>query len=482
MEEILQKIVDNRIKKIKEKGFTFGREIPAAREVPLINPDFTNGLVITEIKRGSPSEGRMNEISDPVKLASEYVKGGAGIISILTEEDFFFGSIDDLMKVKRAFPGTPVLRKDFLIYEEEMEISYRMGADLVLLIASVLLENRNLRKLKSMKERAESFGLTALIEVHSLEELKLVLKLKPKLIGINSRDLGSFKINRAYPVALKNLIDDKINVVYESGIRNYTDAFFAGSSGFKGILVGTSIVKSGDYVNKIAGIKNGFASGLKNQTGFYLKLFKKIYLDRKLAVKICGITNYEDAKLAVDRGAGIIGFILAKSPRQISLENAKEISRKIGGRVLKVAVVVDEYADEAAEAVCQGYFDAVQFHGDFDNDKCMSYNTNWYRAVRVASKEDFDAKYNCPIILYDAFSKEAYGGTGKGIDEELLEYAKGKGIDLCLAGGINADNVEDIVEKYSPLMIDVCSGLESGPGKKNRKNLIKFFKKIKHRI
>jgi indole-3-glycerol phosphate synthase/phosphoribosylanthranilate isomerase len=355
-----------------------------------------------------------------------------------------------------------------------------MGADLVLLIASVLIdEKKGIKKLKSMKNKAESMGLLPLIEVHNFEEIKEVLKIKPKLLGINSRDLKSFKINRAYPFALRSIIDKDINVIYESGIRNYSDAFFAGSSGFKGVLVGTSIVKSGDVKSKITDIKNGFINGIKNHNDFYNKIFKTIYLAKKIVVKICGITNLNDAKIAVKNGADIIGFILAKSPRQIALDDAMAISSKIGKKVLKVLVVVDEFIESAVDAVKKGHFDAVQFHGDIDNEKAAGFNVNWYKAVRVSSKEDFNAGYSSPVILYDAFSKEAYGGTGKLIDDELLNYAVSNNIDLYLAGGINPDNVAEIIKKYKPLMIDACSGLESSPGKKDAQKIKKFFKEIK---
>lgn len=477
MEKILKDIVDKRKITIKEKGITFGINIPEKRVVPLSLPDFEKGVAICEIKRGSPSEGLMNNIKDPVSWAGDYVEAGANAISILTEEDFFYGSLQNLIDVKTAYPSMTILRKDFLLSPEEIEISYRAGADMVLLIVSVLVDltAKDLTLIKSMKDKAESLGMLPLIEVHNKEELDAILPLNPKLIGINSRDLKTFKINRGYPVGLRNLFPEGSYSVFESGIRNSTDSFFVGSSGFNAILVGSSIIKSGNIKEKISDLKSGFSTGMKNRNDFYTKIFYKMFVQQKTVVKICGITNIEDAKLAVEAGADAIGFIFAKSPRQVDFETAKQIAGVIGDRALKVGVVVNDAIEEVVKAVRDGWLDAVQFHGDIDNDTAASYNVCWYKAVRAATAEDFYLPYFSPLILFDAFSKEAYGGTGKQIDKELLDYAMSKDIPLNLAGGINPDNVNHILETYKPLMVDVSSGLEAKPGKKDPDKIKKFF-------
>ncbi|MCK4798516.1 MAG: hypothetical protein KAT05_14135, partial [Spirochaetes bacterium] len=449
MEEILKKIINKKTETINKKGTNFGITIPDERKVPLNAPDFSKGVMICEIKRGSPSEGKMNNIKNPVKWASDYIKAGACVISILTEQDFFYGSLQDLINIKEEFPQITVLRKDFLLTIEEIEVSYRAGADMVLLITSVLRDykdNKDLSLLNKMKSKAEDLGMVPLIEVHNQEELEAVLPLKPKFIGINSRDLKTFKINRGYPIGLKKLIDESIYTIFESGIRNKTDAFFVGVSGFNSILVGSSIIKSGNIVGKISEIKRGFVNGRNNQSNFYTKIFYKIYIEKKLVVKICGITNVEDAKLAADAGADIIGFVFAKSPRRVKINEAKKISQILGTKVLKVGVVVDEDIQEVVNGVREGWLDAVQFHGDVDNDTAASYDVCWYKAIRVAKKEDFHKNYYSPILLYDAFSKKTIGGTGKRIDKDLLDYAKGKGIDLYLAGGITPENVRSIID------------------------------------
>lgn len=475
MAEILKNIVSKKIEDIKENGYTYDLEIPEKRNVPLVIPDLEELIVICEIKRGSPSEGKMNEIADPVAMAREYIDSKVNVISVITEKNFFYGSLKDLIHIKNNFKHISVLRKDFLIDEEEIVISYKLGADLVLLITSILPFD----KLKSMKELAESLGMLPLIEVHNEKELDMVLRLNPKLIGINSRDLKTFKIDRNYPIALKSLIPEDIKVIFESGIRNYTDAFFVGNSGFNGILVGTSIIKSNKIFEKIEELRNGFFSGFKNRNYFYRKIFEKIYFQKKLVVKICGITNIEDALTVREAGADIIGFVFAKSPRQIGLNKAKEICEVLGNTILKVGVVVDTDIENVAQLVKKGYLDAIQFHNDMNNEECISYNVCWYKAVRLKEEKDFLSEFYSPIVLYDAFSPNSYGGTGSLINKELLNFAIQHNIKLYLAGGINIDNVEDILKEFRPLMIDLSSGVEKYPGKKDKEMIYLFFKKIK---
>lgn len=481
MDKILEKIVKKRIETIKKKGKEFGCAIPPKRNVPIILPNINNGIVICEIKRGSPSEGRMSEIDNPVEFAKKYIANGANAISILTEEDFFYGSLNDLMAIKQAIPNSAVLRKDFLLSEEEVEISYRAGADIILLIIALFddkIKGLNFERLKRMKQKANKLGLLTLIEVHNKEEYDIAKKLSPQLIGINSRDLTTFKIIRGYPYGLKSIIKNS-SIIYESGIRNGIDSSFIAREGFDGILIGTHIIKSNNIGNQVREIKNGFNNGRKYLSKFYKTIFKRIYIDKKIVVKICGITNYEDALYAKKAGADILGFIFAKSPRQITLDKAKQISDKIGDSILKVGVVVDSNIKEVVNAVKDGWLDAIQFHGDIDNDTANSYGVSWYKALRLAKKEDCLQQYYSPIILFDAFSKKEFGGTGKQIDESILNYAKSKGLDLYLAGGINPTNIVDIVEKYSPLLIDISSGVEECPGKKDHTKIKTIFDSLK---
>lgn len=480
MEKILKEIVETKLNKKKEVNIT----LPEKRVFPLIKPDFRDGFIICEIKRASPSEGLMKNIYNPEKWASRYFSAGANAISVLTEENYFSGKLDDLIQIKKVFPDKIVLRKDFLFTDEDIDISYYAGADIILLIASVLIDldkNHSLDLLKKLKKKSDFYGMSSLIEVHNIHELEAVLEINPEIIGVNSRDLKTFKINRNYPFALLKLIPDHIVKIYESGIRGYSDAFFIGLSGFSAILVGTSVVKTEEerIEEKIGEIRNGFINGLMNKSRFYKELFYKIYIEDKIVVKICGITNLEDALFAVKCGADIIGFVFAESPRKITFKKAKEISDKLPSHVLKVGVVVNENILEAVKAVKEGWLDAIQFHGDYDNDFCQSFNCCWYKAVRVKDEKSLDNEFYSPIVLYDAFSKDSYGGTGKQIDENLIKLAKMKKDILCLAGGINPDNILEILNKFTPSLIDLSSGVEEKPGKKDHKKIALLFEKIK---
>ena len=479
MVTILEDICRKRSETILQKGIEFGCAVPEKRTVPLIRPDLTTGALICEIKRGSPSEGRMREIEDAAQTAGEYIQAGANVISVLTEENFFFGSLNDLIRVKSQYPDVAVLRKDFLQSAEEIDVAYRAGADWVLLIAAMFDDSPNgFETMLEMKQRAESFGMQTLIEVHNQDELNFILPMNPRLIGINSRDLKSFRIDRNYPVALKSLLPD-CDVIFESGIRNRTDAFFIGTNGFAGMLIGTSIVKSSDINSQIRQLQAGFRAGTKVRSEFFRRIFHKIYIENKLAVKICGITNIEDAELAVELGADAIGFVFADSPRQVSVEMAREISQKIGNRALKVGVVTKTDSPEIVQAICDGWLDAVQLHGSFPVPELEAMECCWYQALPVKDSADLERPPVSPFTLFDAFSKSQVGGTGKTIQDEIIQIAVKKRISLYLAGGINPGNVVQILEKYRPKLIDLSSGLESAPGKKDATKMKDFFDKIR---
>ena len=248
-----------------------------------------------------------------------------------------------------------------------------------------------------MKVRADLLGILPLIEVHNEKELDMVLPLKPQLIGINSRDLNTFRIDKNYPFALKRIIelDNQKNsyqtsIVFESGVKSQIDSFFIANSGFKGILVGSSIVKSEDSTNQIKLLKNGFQIGSKYNSRFYDKIFYKYYIEKRVVFKICGITNITDAMYCVKSGVDILGFIFAESKREISIESAKEILSQIGDSVLKVGVVVDKNIDGVVKLVKDGWLNAIQFHNDFTDEECMAFGVCYYKAVRVKDKNDID--------------------------------------------------------------------------------------------
>ena len=197
--------------------------------------------VIAEVKRSSPSKGSLSAITDPAALAESYQKAGASVISVLTEERRFKGSLSDLDAV-RSRVDIPVLRKDFMVDEYQFYEARAHGADLVLLIVAALSKSQ----LKDFFDIATELEMAALIEVHTADELERALEISPRIVGVNSRNLKSLEVD---PKAFADLIPQipaELIRVAESGISTRSDVEFARNSGAKAILVGEALVTSGD--------------------------------------------------------------------------------------------------------------------------------------------------------------------------------------------------------------------------------------------
>lgn len=203
--------------------------------------------VIAEVKRSSPSKGALAEIADPAALAAEYEAGGAATISVLTEGRRFGGSLDDLRAV-RAAVRTPVLRKDFIVSSYQLFEARAAGADLALLIVAALEQSA----LESLIERAESIGLTPLVEVHDEEEVARALDAGARLIGVNARNLRTLEVDRDTFSRLAPLIPDDVVRVAESGVRGPHDVFEYAKQGANVVLVGETLVKGKDPRSAVA--------------------------------------------------------------------------------------------------------------------------------------------------------------------------------------------------------------------------------------
>jgi indole-3-glycerol phosphate synthase len=203
--------------------------------------------VIAEVKRASPSAGSLAAIADPAKLARAYEDGGARIISVLTEERRFCGSLDDLDAV-RAAVSVPVLRKDFVVQPYQIHEARAHGADMLLLIVAALEQ----AALASMLDRTESLGMTALVEVHTEQEADRALKAGAKVIGVNARDLTTLEVDRdCFARIAPGLPSDVIRIA-ESGVRGTADLLAYAGAGADAVLVGEGLVKSGDPRSAVA--------------------------------------------------------------------------------------------------------------------------------------------------------------------------------------------------------------------------------------
>ena len=210
------------------------RDVMAALRAPGIG-------VIAEVKRSSPSKGKLATIPDPADLAATYADGGARVISVLTEERRFGGTLADLAAV-RAAVDVPILRKDFIVSPYQVHEARAYGADLVLLIVAALEQNA----LDSLLDRVESLGMTALVEVHTEEEADRALEAGAKVIGVNARNLHTLEIDRTIFGRIAPGLPNDVLRVAESGVRGPADLLTYAGWGADAVLTGESLVTSGD--------------------------------------------------------------------------------------------------------------------------------------------------------------------------------------------------------------------------------------------
>jgi len=207
--------------------------------------------VISEVKRRSPSKGALALDLDPAALAERYEAGGATCLSVLTDERWFGGSAADLVAA-RAAVGLPVLRKDFTVGPHDVCDARLMGADCVLLIAAALDDT----ELASLHDLAVEIGIDALVEVHDEAEVDRALAVGATLIGVNQRDLVTFEVDTERAVRVAPCIPDDVVRVAESGIRGPADAARLADAGYHAVLVGESLVTSGDPAEAVAALRS----------------------------------------------------------------------------------------------------------------------------------------------------------------------------------------------------------------------------------
>ncbi len=521
-EDILAKIVRMRKADIERLGLNFGIEIPEKRRVG--HTEFLgNAGAILEIKRASPSKGDIAPDLNPVRLATTYAEAHAQAVSVLTEGNFFKGSLRDLIAVadlmemrrQQGLHTCAVLRKDFLLYEDEIDIAFRCGADAVLLIARILDD----AQLVKMAKRAQSFDMQAFVEVREKDDFRKLSVVtsalgdgaaKTIVAGVNSRDLATFHTDPLVPASVRSRLPAK--AVFESGIHTPADADYARSLGFTGILVGEAVAKNPSLAKEVVA---AFESGCENARGKFWKKFAERRDAKRFSakfpelaegsvrphplVKICGITRVEDGLLAAELGADMLGFVFSNTKRLTTEEFVRSFAEKIRSDLsfprpvvsevesrrespLLVGVITDPESPEGKTAIKlarEGVLDAVQFHGitpPADADYAH------YCAARIGEESDFDKvtalrSHGEPRILLDAKVEGIPGGTGKTIPENLLREKAGD-IPLWLAGGITPENVGTICEKFHPELIDVSSGVEDAPGIKDPEKLRALFEKL----
>lgn len=208
--------------------------------------------IIAEFKRRSPSKGMIREGASPVEIASAYKAGGAVAMSVLTEEDYFAGSLDDLRQVKAAVQ-LPVLRKDFIVDEYQVYESAAAGADAILLIVAAL-DDESLLRLRRLAE--DELQMDALVEVHTSDEMKRAAACGAKLIGVNNRDLRTFAVSLETSISLAREAPSEALLISESGLKNAADLQRLYEAGYRGFLIGETLMRADDPAAALRSFRN----------------------------------------------------------------------------------------------------------------------------------------------------------------------------------------------------------------------------------
>ena len=491
MPDILDEIIQRRREDYRALGPTFGAAIPKTRERPSY-PFLAEPGVVLEIKRASPSKGAIAMDLDPVALAKAYAQAGAKQVSILTERHFFKGSLDDLVAVGRCDIPVALLRKDFIQFADEIDVSYRAGADAVLLIAR-MLESRQLRQLASLCRDRNMVPFVEVREMGDVAKLLAVATDGPVVAGVNSRDLRTFLIDPLVPATLRGQLPCK--AVFESGATTVGQCRYARTLGYEGLLLGEAAARD---PSQAPAFVEAFTQAIANRSGrFWREIGERATTRNRPLVKICGITTVVDAELATHHGADALGFVFAKSIRAADCTLVERLHASLeapegGKRPLFIGVVTsieDALGQQALFLAKRGLLDAIQYHGEqplrtlamldeyFDGG-----GVGRYAAIGIAAEADFTLEHDLylagePRVLCDAKSGTQSGGTGRRIDGTVLGQRKAER-PLWLAGGLGPETIGDAIKRFRPELVDASSRLEASPGIKDPQRLRTFFEEV----
>ncbi|RMZ76430.1 hypothetical protein DV737_g4827, partial [Chaetothyriales sp. CBS 132003] len=455
--------------------------------------------LMAEVKRASPSKGVISLSTCAPAQARKYAKAGASVISVLTEPDWFKGSLEDMRLVRQSLESMPnrpaVLRKEFIFDEYQILEARLAGADTVLLIVKML----DVPTLTRLYKYSQSLGMEPLVEVNTGEEMKIAIQLGSQVIGVNNRDLTSFEVDLGTTSRLMDGVPETTIVAALSGISGPDDVAAYRTDGVKAVLVGEALMRAQDTAEFIAQLLGEPKDVLPPPM-------------KELLVKICGTRTPECAKAAIEAGADAIGIILVPGrKRLVDDQTALDIARvvkttpKPGSKVPRVAqvgasgffehgaellsrpdraqlvgVFLDSPLHHVIEQVYKLGLDVVQLHG--------SEPLEWTRDIPVPVIKKFSPTdagvnvrgYHC-LPLLDA----GIGGSGEkvNVEEAKALLAKDEGLKLVLAGGLSADNVRAALEKLGDLQegvvgVDVSSGVET-EGKQDVEKIKAFIKAVK---
>lgn len=482
---ILDKIIEaTKIRVAQEKQIESPESVKAAAlalpsdtgfpfEAALRQQDFN---FICEVKKASPSKGIIAEHFPYLDIAKEYEVAGAAAISVLTEPDFFKGDKKYLQEIANTVK-IPVLRKDFIIDEYQIYQAKVWGASAILLICACL----DVPTLTKFRELADSLGLSSLVEAHDEHEVQMAIDCGARIIGVNNRNLKDFTVDVQNSVRLRNLVQDDVIFVSESGLETPEDIQVLRDNNIGVALMGETFMRSPNKIEKLA------------------YLYGSTYYTPK--VKMCGISKVETIPAVVDAKPDYMGLVFAPSKRQVTVDQAKtlveELHKQYANRynrdaeqysnqtlihqefIKTVGIFVNETLDNLVTIATEVNLDAVQLHGDEDEAFIQSLkertNVEVWKAVQIRSAADAEAwiDSSADMLLFDAYHKDERGGTGEVFDWSCLDEFERP---FMLAGGIDSTNVARAIRTVRPYGIDISSGIETDGVKDDEK--IKAFTNI----
>lgn len=476
---ILDKIIEaTKIRVAQEKQVESPEAVKAAAlalpsdtgfpfEAALRQQDFN---FICEVKKASPSKGIIAEDFPYLDIVKEYEVAGAAAISVLTEPDFFKGDKKYLQEIASTVK-IPVLRKDFIIDEYQIYQAKVWGASAILLICACL----DVPTLTKFRELADSLGLSSLVEAHDEHEVQMAIDCGARIIGVNNRNLKDFTVDVQNSVRLRNLVQDDVIFVSESGLETPEDIQVLRDNNIGVALMGETFMRSPNKVEKLA------------------YLYGSTYYTPK--VKMCGISKVETIPAVVEAKPDYMGLVFAPSKRQVTVDQAKTLVEALHKQYTKrynngteqsnndeiktVGVFVNETLDNLVTIATEVNLDAVQLHGDEDEAFIQSLkertNVEVWKAVQIRSAADAEKwiDSSADMLLFDAYHKDERGGTGEVFDwSSLDEFER----PFMLAGGIDSTNVARAIRTVRPYGIDISSGIETEGVKDDEK--IKAFTNI----
>ena len=433
-------------------------------EAALRQQDFN---FICEVKKASPSKGIIAEHFPYLDIAKEYEVAGAAAISVLTEPDFFKGDKKYLQEIASTVK-IPVLRKDFIIDEYQIYQAKIWGASAILLICACL----DVPTLTKFRELADSLGLSSLVEAHDEQEVQMAIECGARIIGVNNRNLKDFTVDVQNSVHLRNLVQDDVIFVSESGLETPEDIQVLRDNNIGVALMGETFMRSPNKIEKLA------------------YLYGPTYYTPK--VKMCGISKVETIPAVVEAKPDYMGIVFAPSKRQVTVEQAKTLVEALHKQckeqndtvsIKTVGVFVNETLDNLVTIANEANLDVVQLHGDEDEAFIQSLkertNVEVWKAIQIRSAADAEAwiDSSADMLLFDAYHKDERGGTGDVFDWSCLDTFERP---FMLAGGIDSTNVARAIRTVRPYGIDISSGIETNGVKDDEK--ITAFTKIVNSI